>query len=339
MSLKSFNENRSECPVSVLRQVLEELIKETPNDLLSKELWCHSATPGSWWKSIQVYSRSTAVMSMIGYVIGLGDRHLDNLLVNLNTGEVAHIDYNICFEKGQNLRVPERIPFRMTQNLQTALGLTGFEGIFRFSCETVMQTLRRGKETLLTLLETFVYDPLLDWTGNDTGIIASFYGGGSSRNHSSTKHSKEKRKSLEKKMTYRLYLIRMIENQADAQKNQESLLQMLAKLELRVNLLCDLMSKREAKETSVRLHEQAKIYLDESLTLHSETKTKGAGQHPVYTLHDRYHKYTVYNQKFDDLVQSIDKKVQEFDKMSEQHQKSLSFLRSYESETDLVSLN
>lgn len=123
--IKNFNENRSKCPISVLRKVLEELIKETPNDLLSKELWCNSSTPGKWWKSVQVYSRSTAVMSVIGYLIGLGDRHLDNVLVNLNTGEVAHIDYNICFEKGHNLKVPEKVPFRMTQNLQHALGLTG----------------------------------------------------------------------------------------------------------------------------------------------------------------------------------------------------------------------
>ena len=61
----------------------------------------------NWWKNIQVYSRSTAVNSIIGYGIVLGDRHLDNVLVNLNNGEVFHIDYNICFEKGHNLRVPE----------------------------------------------------------------------------------------------------------------------------------------------------------------------------------------------------------------------------------------
>ena len=36
----------------------------------------------------QSYARSTAVMSMIGYIIGLGDRHLDNMLVDFTTGEV-----------------------------------------------------------------------------------------------------------------------------------------------------------------------------------------------------------------------------------------------------------
>lgn len=41
-------------------------------------------------------------MSMVGYIIGLGDRHLDNVLIDMTTGEVVHIDYNVCFEKGQS---------------------------------------------------------------------------------------------------------------------------------------------------------------------------------------------------------------------------------------------
>lgn len=49
---------------------------------------------------LQAYARSTSVMSMVGYIIGLGDRHLDNVLIDLTTGEVVHIDYNVCFEKG-----------------------------------------------------------------------------------------------------------------------------------------------------------------------------------------------------------------------------------------------
>jgi len=41
--------------------------------------------------------------------------------------QVVHIDYNVCFEKGKGLRVPEKVPFRMTQNIESAMGVTGIE--------------------------------------------------------------------------------------------------------------------------------------------------------------------------------------------------------------------
>ncbi|XP_059616266.1 serine/threonine-protein kinase Smg1 isoform X2 [Phlebotomus argentipes] len=154
---------RSSWPLEVLRDVLTELSMETPRDLLSREFWCTSTTAAEWRQIVRNYSLSLAVMSVIGYIIGLGDRHLDNVLVNLSTGEIVHIDYNVCFEKGKTLRVPEKIPFRMTQNLEKALGVTGIEGTFRLACENVLKALKRGRETLLTLLEAFVYDPLVDW--------------------------------------------------------------------------------------------------------------------------------------------------------------------------------
>ena len=36
--------------------------------------------------------------------------------------------------------------------------------MFRGSCEHALESIRGGKETLMTLLEAFVYDPLVDWT-------------------------------------------------------------------------------------------------------------------------------------------------------------------------------
>eukprot|EP01052_Picozoa_sp_SAG31_P046158 SAG31_NODE_8713_length_1400_cov_2.438125_2_plen_104_part_01 len=103
-------------------------MNETPRDLLANEFWCSSASQAQWWAKTQTYARSVAVMSVVGYVLGIGDRHLDNILVDLSSGEVVHIDYNVCFEKGLRLRVPEIVPFRMTQTMQAALGLTGVEG-------------------------------------------------------------------------------------------------------------------------------------------------------------------------------------------------------------------
>lgn len=66
---------------------------------MHRELWCQSVNTGAWWKSLKLYSTSLAVMSVIGYIIGLGDRHLDNVLVHLTTGEVCFgriLDYLCC---------------------------------------------------------------------------------------------------------------------------------------------------------------------------------------------------------------------------------------------------
>lgn len=43
----------------------------------------------------------------------------------------------VCVSTGKSLRVPEKVPFRMTHNIEAALGVSGVEGIFRLSCEQV----------------------------------------------------------------------------------------------------------------------------------------------------------------------------------------------------------
>ena len=62
--------------------------------LLAQSFWCSSVTASSWWKKITTYNKSVATMSMIGYIIGLGDRHLDNILVDFSSGDIVHVDYS-----------------------------------------------------------------------------------------------------------------------------------------------------------------------------------------------------------------------------------------------------
>ena len=41
--------------------------------------------------------------------------------------------------------------------------VTGIEGNFRVTCNVVMRVLRQNKDSLMAVLEAFVYDPLLNW--------------------------------------------------------------------------------------------------------------------------------------------------------------------------------
>ena len=87
------------------------------------------------------------------------------------------------------------------------------QGTFRLSCEYVIKTMRKGRETLLTLLEAFVYDPLVDWTtGNEGGYTGAFYGGGHSI--STAPESRQSKREMERDITLSMFSIRVAEMKA-----------------------------------------------------------------------------------------------------------------------------
>ena len=110
------------------------------------------------------YTRSAATSSMVGYILGLGDRHVQNILLDMSTAELIHIDLGVAFEQGKILPTPETIPFRLSRDIIDGFGPSGVEGTFRRSCETTLNILRANKEGIMTILEVLIYDPLYNWS-------------------------------------------------------------------------------------------------------------------------------------------------------------------------------
>jgi len=103
-------------------------------------------------------------MSMVGYILGLGDRHPSNLMLERSSGRILHIDFGDCFEVAMHReKFPEKIPFRLTRMLVNAMEASRIEGNYRSTCEAVMRVLRQNQESVMTMLEAFVYDPLITW--------------------------------------------------------------------------------------------------------------------------------------------------------------------------------
>lgn len=110
-----------------------------------------------------MFTRSCAVWSSVGHIIGLGDRHGENILIDMTNGECVHVDFDCLFDKGLSLARPEIVPFRLTPNLVDAMGLTGVEGGFRLTMEVAMKLLRSNKDILLSVIEPFIRDPTVAW--------------------------------------------------------------------------------------------------------------------------------------------------------------------------------
>ena len=113
------------------------------NDL-AKLLLLKSPSSEVWFDRRTNFTRSLAVMSMVGYILGLGDRHPSNLLLDRMSGKILHIDFGDCFEVAMTReKYPEKIPFRLTRMLINAMEVTGIEGTYRCTCESVMRYVHR----------------------------------------------------------------------------------------------------------------------------------------------------------------------------------------------------
>ncbi|KAK3340658.1 hypothetical protein B0H65DRAFT_266975 [Neurospora tetraspora] len=120
--------------------------------------------PDEWFARRTAYTRTTAAISMLGHVLGLGDRHGHNILLDTKTGEVVHIDLGIAFEMGRVLPVPELVPFRLTRDIVDGMGITKTEGVFRRCCEFTLDALREETYSIMTILDVLRYDPLYSWS-------------------------------------------------------------------------------------------------------------------------------------------------------------------------------
>lgn len=145
-------------------EIFRNALEKTAGEDIQKVLWVKSQNSEVWLDRRTNYTRSLAVMSMVGYILGLGDRHPSNIMLERYTGKIVHIDFGDCFEIAMRReKFPEKIPFRLTRMLVRAMEVSGIEGNFRTTCENTMRVLRDNKESVLAIMEAFVYDPLISF--------------------------------------------------------------------------------------------------------------------------------------------------------------------------------
>ncbi|TYG84112.1 hypothetical protein ES288_D01G223600v1 [Gossypium darwinii] len=300
--------SRRDWPHEVKRKVLLDLMKEVPKQLLHQELWCASEGFKAFNSKLKRYSGSVAAMSMVGHILGLGDRHLDNILLDFSSGDVVHIDYNVCFDKGQRLKVPEIVPFRLTQTIEAALGLTGIEGTFRANCEAVVSVLRKNKDLLLMLLEVFVWDPLIEWTRGDFHDDAAIGG--------------EERKGMELAVSLSLFASRVQEIRVPLQEHHDLLLATFPAVESALERFRDVLNQYELVSALFYRADQERS----NLILH-ETSAKSIVAEATCNSEKICASFEIQAREFKQAKNVVAEKAQQATTWIEQHGRILDALR------------
>ena len=166
---RTMNEDATHLTVISQVELFEYVCDATSGEDLRRIFWSTSNDSEHWLSKRAMFTQSLATMSIGGYVLGLGDRHVANIMIQRSSGKVVHIDFGDCFEVCMNRpKVPERVPFRLTRMLRRNMEVADIEGHFRTTCEHVMAVMRDNRAAVSAMLEAFIYDPLVAW-GGDSG--------------------------------------------------------------------------------------------------------------------------------------------------------------------------
>ncbi|KAI5538696.1 protein serine/threonine kinase protein [Trichomonas vaginalis G3] len=167
MCQKSINDFNNLRPIQRL-EIINETDVETSADDLRKVFWLKSPSADAWLERSLHFQKSMGISSIVGYILGLGDRHALNIMIDRSSGEVIHIDFGDCFEVDMRRVVfPELIPFRLTRMIIRAFGIGGVDSDFRAVCERVVNVARENSTPLKSVIEMFLNEPGEDYDNDE----------------------------------------------------------------------------------------------------------------------------------------------------------------------------
>jgi hypothetical protein len=175
-SPQKYHEMYKGAPAAATRKLYQQMIRLVPSGVLQQRLasmassaeaaisircvWCsrlfpiaaaRDLTPQTFLLRVaslfhrSEFARSLAVSCIACYVLGIGDRHLDNFLIDMSSGSIVLIDFGMTFGLATSiLPVPELIPFRLTRQFLDVLQPLDSLGLLRHHMIRAMAALRYG---------------------------------------------------------------------------------------------------------------------------------------------------------------------------------------------------
>ena len=139
-------------------------------DVICQKMQTASGCPEAFLAARRIFAASLAASSIAGWIVGLGDRHLENILLDVSHGSLVHIDFGYAFGTGTSaLPIPEIVPIKETRTILGALAPLNAREWLETDMARVLTALRAEKNLLEGAMDIFIRDPILDWKREDVG--------------------------------------------------------------------------------------------------------------------------------------------------------------------------
>ncbi|CAN9506484.1 unnamed protein product [Ophioblennius macclurei] len=141
-----------------------KMLQDVPTDLLKRAFLKMCNSPEAFLSLRSHFISSHALLCVSHWILGIGDRHLSNFMINMETGGMIGIDFGHAFGSAtQFLPVPELMPFRLTRQFVNLMQPLKESGLIQSIMVHSLRAFRAEPDLLLNTMDVFVKEPSLDW--------------------------------------------------------------------------------------------------------------------------------------------------------------------------------
>lgn len=186
----------------------------------------------------------------------------------------------------------------------------------------MLKSLKKGRETLLTLLEAFVYDPLVDWAISEEAGTAAFSVSTYDNRDGFNTELYQAKKQLEREVNRDTLAIRFSEIKSEWNRNRDNMYQQLSLTQLHL---------QELKNNRIELND-AELQRDSlsrqiQMIREAESLDSAIGSHPLNTLSQRYSVFKSFVESHNSTKKVLMSKISECEKKIDEH-------RSFQKDVD-----
>ncbi|KYF47191.1 non-specific serine/threonine protein kinase, partial [Toxoplasma gondii ARI] len=156
-----YNDVYRACQIQAAQETFDDLCELVSSDVL--RLFVANLLPNNDELFVfrKRFTQSVGLFGLLNYILSMADINPSKIRLSLETGVVSQLELKPCYNGSTlSLDFVERVPFRLTRNIESLIGPFGRLGVLPSVIFSFVRCLRRYKDHLSSALCLFVRDDI-----------------------------------------------------------------------------------------------------------------------------------------------------------------------------------